>query len=157
MSEPIDPRFIAIRDGDPEMQQAYAQAAETVSLFQEFVERTGDHMCCAKLRFRDPDRSEELGEDRFLFLWLNSVYYHQAERLFSGAFFELPAEFTKWHQVGKRLGFEADDIFDWMVNDDGHLYGGFTLRVVRAHLPEQDRARYDKYTGVTAWEPLPEP
>jgi uncharacterized protein YegJ (DUF2314 family) len=153
----MEPRFIAIRNDDPEMQQAYSRAGATVALFQQFVERPGEHICCAKLRFRDPDFSAELGEDRFLYLWLTSVQYHGAERLFSGAFFEVPAEFTKWHQVGERLGFEADDIFDWMVNDAGRLHGGFTLRVVRSHLPDHDRAAYDDHTGVTVWEPLPEP
>jgi len=67
-------------------------------MFQEFVERPGDHICRAKLRFRDPDLSAELGEDRFLYLWLTSVHYHRAERLFSGAFFEVPAEFAKSHK-----------------------------------------------------------
>jgi uncharacterized protein YegJ (DUF2314 family) len=139
------------------MRGAYARAAATVSLFQGFVERAGDYICSAKLRFRDPDLSEELGEDRFLLLWLTSVHYHQAKRIFSGAFFEVPAEFTKWHQVGERLGFEAEDIFDWMINDAGRLYGGFTLRVTRAQLPEGDRESYDEYVGATVWEPLPEP
>ena len=151
----MEPRFIAIRNDDPEMRLAYAQAATTVSLFQEFVGRPGDHFCSAKLRFRDPDLSQELGEDRFLFLWLCSVNYHRAEGLFSGEFFEVPAAFTKWHQVGQRLGFEAEDIFDWMVNDDGHLHGGFTLRVARARLPESERTDYDKFTGVAVWEALP--
>lgn len=151
----MEPRFTAIRSDDPELQQAYAHAAATVSLFQGLVQRAGSHISSAKLRFRDPDLSEELGEDRFLFLWLTSIHYHEAERIFSGAFFEVPSELTKWHQVGQRLGFEADAIFDWMVNDGGRLNGGFTLRVTRARLPEAGRARYDEYTGVTIWEPLP--
>lgn len=155
MSVPDDPRFTAIRTDDPELRQAYARAAETVPLFREFVERSGEHICSAKLRFRDPDLSEQLGEDRFLFLWLTAVRYHPREGLFSGTFFELPSELLKWHHVGDQLGFRAEDIFDWMVNDAGCLHGGFTLRVHRSRLPEQERARYDQYTGVSVWQPLP--
>src|SRR5205085_198016 len=101
--------------------------AETLPHFIEQVQwQSGDAYCSAKLRFRDPEESERLGEDRFVFLWLTSVHYHEAERLFSGIFFEVPAELQKWHQVGQRLGFEPEDIFDWMINRDGRLQGGFT-------------------------------
>ncbi|MER8450866.1 DUF2314 domain-containing protein [Mesorhizobium sp. M1428] len=104
---------------------------------------------------RDPDESERLGEDHFVFLWLAAVHYHAEERLFSGTFFEVPPELQKWHQVGQRLAFEGDDIFDWMVLDAGHLQGGFTLRVTRDKLPEKDRGSYDRYIGVSVYEPLP--
>jgi uncharacterized protein YegJ (DUF2314 family) len=150
-----EPLFIAIRNDDSEMLRAYAQAAATTSVFRAHVLRTGDHYCCAKLRFRDLDQSERLGEDRFVYLWLSSVVYHPEQQRFSGVFFELPEKLTKWHQLGERLNFEATEIFDWMVNDNGRLHGGFTLRVARAHLPQSDREAYDQYTGVKSWEPLP--
>ena len=108
----------------------------------------------AKLRFRDPDDSERLGEDRFVFLWLSGVHYHVAERVFSGGFFEVPPEFQKWHQVGQRLAFKGEDIFDWMVlTEDRRLFGGFTLRVSRSKLPESQRADYDRHIGVRVYEP----
>jgi len=72
--------------------------------------------------------------------------------MFSAEFFELPREFQKWHHVGERLGIEAEDIFDWMVNDEGKLYGGFTLRAAREKLSEEERAEYDSYIGVTSYE-----
>jgi len=150
-----EPLFAAIRNDDPQIESAHAMAARTLPHFLACVLRSGSHMCCAKLRFRDPDLSGRLGEDRFFFLWLNSVVYHSEENVFSGSFFELPPELMKWHQVGQRLGFEAEDIFDWMVNDNGHLHGGFTLRVARARLPESELAEFDRYSGVMAWEPLP--
>ena len=155
-SEPQEePLFVAIKDDDPRMAKAYAQALETIAEFRGHVLRSGDHLCSAKLRFRDPDESERLGEDALLYLWLTSVVYHPEKGIYSGVFFELPPEMTKWHHVGQRLGFKSEDVFDWMVNDHGHLHGGFTLRVVRDSLPESERAHYDQYTGVTKWEPLP--
>jgi uncharacterized protein YegJ (DUF2314 family) len=95
-----------------------------------------------------------LGEDRFEFLWLGGVHYHPAERVFSGSFFEVPPELQKWHQVGQRLAFEGEDIFDWMMlTEDGRLSGGFTLRVSRSKLPENQRADYDRHIGVRVYEP----
>lgn len=123
--------------------------------FIALLEQRDDAIFSAKLRFRDPDESERLGEDRFAYIWLTSVYYYPDDRVFSGVFFELPAEFQKWHQVGQQLVFDPEDIFDWLVLRDGHLHGGFTLRVSRAQLPESERESYDRYVGVSIYEPHP--
>jgi uncharacterized protein YegJ (DUF2314 family) len=141
---------------DPEMATAHRQAAGTIEDFAAHVSRPGDRICGAKLRFRDPESSEELGVDQFVFLWLTSVTYEPNDQLFSGVFFELPRELTKWHQVGDRLAFHAEDIFDWMVLEEGTLHGGFTLRVTRQRLPESERADYDRDVGVSHWHPLPQ-
>lgn len=150
-----EPVFTAVSRTDPEFQSAYDRAAATIPQFIEHILRGGDTLRSAKLRFRDPDESDRLGEDRFLFLWLGGVYYYPDERIFSGTFFEVPSEFQKWHQVGQHLVFEPEDIFDWMVLDQGHLNGGFTLRVAREKLPDAEREAYDRYIGVSVYETLP--
>ena len=145
---------MAISQTDSEFQSAYDRAAATIPQFIEQIERGDKAFYCAKLRFRDPDESKRLGEDRFAFLWLTGVQYHAAERVFSGTFFEVPGEFQKWHQVGQSLAFHGEDIFDWMaLTKDGRLFGGFTLRVSRSKLPESQRADYDRYIGVQVYEP----
>lgn len=151
--EQKEPQFTAISDSDASFQEAYATASRTLPQFIAHIQSGIRAYFSAKLRFRDPDESERLGEDRFIFLWLTDVHYHAAERVFSGAFFEVPAELTKWHQVGQRLGFEGEDIFDWMVLTEEHrLFGGFTLRVTRSKLPESQRPDYDRYIGVRVYE-----
>jgi uncharacterized protein YegJ (DUF2314 family) len=149
-----EPLFMAIPPTDLDFQSAYERAAATIPAFIEHIQRGDDPICSTKLRFRDPDEFERLGEDRFAFIWLTGVQYHAAERVFSGTFFEVPPEFQKWHQVGQRLGFDGEDIFDWMVlTSEGRLFGGYSLRVTRSRLPESERVDYDRYIGVTAYEP----
>ncbi len=155
-SEPqAEPLFMAIPSANSEYQSAYARAAATIPYFIERLQRGDEGFHSAKLRFRDPDESERLGEDRFLFLWLTDVYYHSSDHLFFGTFFEVPPELQKWHQVGQRLGFDPADVFDWMILDNGHLHGGYTLRLARKNLPEAERESYDSYVGVSVYEPLP--
>ena len=149
-----EPLFTAISAADVAFQAAYSSAASTLPHFIALLEHRDDAICSAKLRFRNPDESERIGEDRFAYIWLTSVYYYPDDRVFSGVFFEVPGEFLKWHQVGQQLVFEPEDIFDWMVLRDGHLHGGFTLRVSRAQLPESERS-YDRYVGVFIYEPHP--
>ena len=146
-----EPLFRAVRRDDPDLAKAHALAAESIDTFRNHVLRAGEHDCWAKLRFRDPDLSEETGEDQFLFLWLAATRFHSDDGLFSAEVFELPEELSEWHQVGQRLAFESEDIFDWAVNERGTMHGGYTLRVARAALPEENRAEFDRRLGVEEW------
>src|SRR4051812_8918124 len=65
---PDEPLFTAISQTDAAFQSAYDRAAATIPQFIAHIESAPDAFRSAKLRFRDPDESERLGEDRFLFL-----------------------------------------------------------------------------------------
>ena len=42
-----------------------------------------------------------------------------------------------------------------MVNEGGHLRGGFTIRVTRVRLAtDEEKVRYDEYIGLSSYEPL---
>lgn len=154
---PSKPKFRAVKSDDSEVVKAHAMAANTMPMFIELVKAGGDSIFMAKLKFRDPELSEELGEDQFLYLWLSDIYHHKDENLLSGVFFEVPESLRKWHQVGDRLGFEAEDVFDWMVNTDGHVQGAYTIRVTRNNLPaEKEKTEYDEYIGISSYEPVSE-
>jgi len=151
MSEPL---FRSTHNKDEDMEKAYSLASSTIMDFVDLVKSGADATYMAKLRFRDPDLSEKLGEDRFLFLWLSDVYFHEEENILSGVFFEVPEELTKWHQVDQRIGFDPEDAFDWMIIEDGHAIGGFTIRATRNQLQtEKERQEYDEYVGISSYEP----
>jgi uncharacterized protein YegJ (DUF2314 family) len=150
-----EPLFKNINREDSEIQKAHSLAAETIDRFEQYVREQRNVTYMAKLRFRDPDLSEELGTDQFLYMWLTNVFYHEEEKLFSGTFFEVPEEMQKWHQVGQRLGFEHDDVFDWMINDNGKVKGAFTIRVNRSRLKtDSEKLEFDEYIGISEYEPI---
>lgn len=151
-SEPV---FVAVPGKEQDLLDAYAKASETMEEFKTHVETPGSHICSVKLKFRDPNLTEALGEDQFAFLWLTAAYYHEDEKTYSAEFFEVPKDFQEWHQVGQRLAFEAEDVFDWMANYDGYVHGGFTLRAAKKYLNDAERAKHDEYLGVSAWAPIP--
>ncbi|WP_444894851.1 DUF2314 domain-containing protein [Microbulbifer sp. SSSA005] len=152
MTEPL---FRNTHNQDQEMLKASAQASNTIGDFINLVKSGPKAIYAAKLRFRDPDLSEKLGEDRFLYLWLSDVYFHVEENFLSGVFFDVPEELRKWHQVGERLGFDPEDLFDWMVIENGHAIGAYTLRVTREQLgSEKEKQEYDSYIGISSYEPI---
>ena len=146
-----EPLFTAISATDQELKGAFARTSQTMPEFQTHVLRPGDHICSAKLSFKDPHESERAGKDVLLYLWLTAVTYDADTGTYTGTFFEVPPELQEWHWADQRLEFEADDVFDWMVNDDGSLHGGFTLRINRSRLPESEREAFDNYIGVKHW------
>ncbi|NRB42996.1 MAG: DUF2314 domain-containing protein [Pseudomonadales bacterium] len=152
MAEPL---FRSTDNKDDAMSKAYSLASSTMGDFVDLVKSGCHAICMAKLRFIDPDLSEKLGEDRFLYLWLSEAYFHEDENILSGLFFEVPDELSKWHQVGQRIGFDAEDVFDWLVIEDGHAKGGFTIRVTRDQLAsEQEKKAYDEYVGISSYAPI---
>ena len=147
-----EPKFRATADQVPDMQEAFAKAASTIAKFIALVELNEHEVTMAKLRFRDPDLSEETGEDQFLYLWLNEILYHKEDNLLSGVFFELPKELEKWHKVGERLGFEPEDAFDWCVIQGGNASGGFTLQATRNQMKkEQEKMKFDQHIGIDSF------
>ena len=42
-------------------------------------------------------------------------------------------------------------MIDWMINDEGTLYGGFTLRYQRAKLAPEERPAFDEHIGVVQY------
>ena len=86
MTEPL---FRNIHQQDLEINNAHGRASATISEFVELVQEARDITYMAKLRFRDPDLSEQLGEDRFLYMWLTNVLYHPDDNILSGVFFDL--------------------------------------------------------------------
>ena len=152
-----DPQFTAISRNDDEIKKAHDRASASISEFIELVQGSADVTYMAKLQFLDEDLSDKLGEDRFFYLWLNNVVYHSKEKMLSGMFFEVPSDLKDWYKVEERLAFEPDDVFDWMINDNGHVKGGFTIRLARSRLnTESEKQEYDEYSGITSYEPLVE-
>ncbi len=149
----MEPLFRAIHKNDPEIEKAHTLCADTIDQFVELVKKAKEPIYMAKLRFRDPDKSKE-GDDFLFYLWLSEVVYHKHENILSGVFFEVPEGFEKWHHVGKRLGFDPEDVFDWMVIDSNeNMMGGFTIRVTRSRLEtEEEKNKYDKYIGVRNYQ-----
>jgi uncharacterized protein YegJ (DUF2314 family) len=149
----MEPIFQNIHRNDKEIEDAHRQCSITINHFIEMVRKGGEPTYMAKLRFLDPDKSEKEGKDHIFYLWLSEVLYHPATNLLSGVFFEIPKGFEKWHQIGQRLGFDPEDVFDWMVIDKGHAKGAYTLKVSRERLTtEQERKDFDRYIGVTSYE-----
>ncbi|SHH20171.1 DUF2314 domain-containing protein [Massilia sp. CF038] len=83
--------------------------------------------------------------DHRAYIWL-SVVAHDNDG-FVGEIFELPREF-KTYSLAARVNVRNDEIQDWMINDEGRLHGGFSLRYARARMSDIEKAAFDEHVGV---------
>jgi uncharacterized protein YegJ (DUF2314 family) len=48
----------------------------------------------------------------------------------------------------------SESIEDWMINQDGTAYGGFSLRVIRSNLRKEDKLMFDAHTQIQEFKNL---
>jgi uncharacterized protein YegJ (DUF2314 family) len=141
MEEP-EPRFLYVEPGT--LLDATLRARETRAGFRRaFIERRfGAAFYGVKLHFPRPDGQE--GHH----VWLSVT------QLFADLYFccpiELPSDLVGLKAGETKLATD-DDIEDWMIMDNGTLYGGFSLRAIRQQLSASAQAEYDSYMGVISY------
>ena len=133
------PAFVQIRGEDPAYQRTIQTAHHRISEFRALLPDDGTPRQNAMVKTRIEQ------DQHAAFMWLANT--RQDGDAFVAQFFEIGEPFTEYG-VGDRLRIEAADILDWMVNDQGLLYGGFSLRYQRDQLPEEERPGFDERIGA---------
>ena len=67
--------------------------------------------------------------------------------------FEIPPEFVNY-KAGQELLLRDDDVYDWSINRNGTLIGGFSRRLQREHIAQEERHQFDLYSGAIAFVPI---
>jgi uncharacterized protein YegJ (DUF2314 family) len=136
------PRTNLIRSSDPEYQQTKRDAQATLDQLRSMLPADGSPRQDAMVK------TEIRQGDNKAFMWLSNT--RTSGTNFIAEFFEVSEAFTNYH-VGDELEISEGSLLDWMVNDNGVLHGGFSIRYYRSTLPEDERDEYDNYIGVTEY------
>ena len=139
----LDPgaRVDMFLSSDPAYQKCVADAKSTLDTFRSMVSRYDSYSCLIKTKLEDGQRSG--------FVWLTNTRI--SDDGFTAELFEIPPSVSRL-KVGQVFNVAQSDVVDWMINDDGTLYGGFSLRYHRANLSSEDRVAFDEHIGVTKYE-----
>jgi uncharacterized protein YegJ (DUF2314 family) len=137
-----EPLFMALRESDPEYQQTIADARRTLPEFRLLIDlcRASGAVPCIKTMLVDGGESAPI--------WLAGAVSRGTG--FAASVFEIPPQFPSY-KVGDVVEVEESAVLDWMVNDDGVLHGGFSLRYQRSKLPPERQAWFDEYLGVSKY------
>jgi uncharacterized protein YegJ (DUF2314 family) len=134
-----EPMFMAIRESDPAFQQTVRDAQASLAEFRRYLQsgQAAEWYPCVKTRLNAGEESA--------FVWLLVV--RATPSGFVTSVFEIPPEF-EGVRVDDQLHVSDEEVMDWMLNQDGVLRGGFSLRHQRSLLPPEKHAWYDQHIGV---------
>jgi len=136
------PRFDQVRSSDPDYQQTILDARHFISRFREMLPADGTRRPEALIKTKLCD-----GENT-AFMWLNNTAI--SGDAFTAELFEVPDTLPS-HKIGMRYTVTLDELLDWMVNDNGRLSGGFSLRYHRERLADDEKLEYDEFIGVSVY------
>ena len=141
-----EPLFMAMRHDDPELLASVEQARTSLDWFLTHFRSPyeyGDHL--VKIHISDGDESA--------YIWTLLVDVNDDGMTVE--LFEVPPEFGNY-KSGQQLLVRMDDVHDWSINRNSTLIGGFSRRLQRKHIPEEERLQFDLYNGTIAFVPTDE-
>lgn len=137
----LDPgaKISMTNSNDASMQQAFADAKQSLPHFRKLIHSNTEE------EFFPLIKTKFALANGNMFVWLRVV--ESSDTGFTGELFEVPADLRD-HEIGDTFNLEDAAIIDWMINHDGAMHGGYTIRAHRATLDDKEQARLDEHLGV---------
>ena len=133
------PTIYNVENQDAEMNNIIIKAKQTLPEFYKVLESGNpNHEAFAvKVRFKINNDGEHI--------WINSLFKRNGE--YFGVVDNLP-EFAKEVKQGDTIKIDTDKVSDWMYLDNGELKGGYTIRLLRTRMSEEERIEFDNTSGM---------
>jgi uncharacterized protein YegJ (DUF2314 family) len=138
-----EPLFANLDSDELNYTETVKKAKSEISLFQqELIVKPETSTACVKILIPD-------NQEKGAFIWLVNPTFELDTCV--AEIFEIPNEFEDF-RVGDKLKFHKEDIQDWYILDkDGRMKGGYSLRYMRLKLSEKEQIEFDKYIGVKVY------
>jgi len=129
-----EPTIYSTPADDEEMNEAIATARNTLGQFRVALESNSydTSKFALKVRFNTATGAEHI--------WATSITFHDG--CYFGIIDDLPNLATQV-KLGEKYKIEIKDITDWMYIDKGVLQGGYTIKLIRKRMPQEERAKFD--------------
>lgn len=138
-------------DDDAEMQHAFERARETfrycwreLSWEQRRI-IPGLDVAAVKVGFADPDTDAAVDEVVSEQMWLNELEFDGQE--ITGTLLNEP-QWLKSVEAGDRRSVRPGEISDWMYAVRRHVYGGYTIQLLRSRMGAAERVQHDRAWGM---------
>jgi uncharacterized protein YegJ (DUF2314 family) len=120
-------------NSDPEMEEAFRQARDTLESFIQKIGTTHPDrtLVAVKVHFVLPDDSSQD-------IWVDQITYQNGS--FHGVMGDdIP---TLKLSVDEKIRIDPKDIVDWMIVEDGKLIGGYTIRLAYKRMTPAQKERF---------------
>lgn len=127
---------------DAAMNAAIQRAQDTLPLFIKALQSPKPTQTYFSVKVRFPYDNAGSGEH----MWLDDLSF--AENQFEGVLANEPVYVHSLH-MGDHVTVDISDVTDWMIIEDDHLLGGFTIHVLRNQMTERERQQFDDQFGIS--------
>ncbi len=129
-----------ISGNDEQMKWAIEKARLTVGYFRESLLNPKEDQYGFSLKVKLED---DYGIEH---IWMNDLSVDD-DGIFYGVIDGDPVT-VKSVKAGSKIGIDIDHISDWIIIEEGRLIGGYTVRVYRESLPQNERGAFDQGMGI---------
>lgn len=127
----------SVASEDREMNDAIKKANETLSDFNRALSNPKAEDAALKVAFKTSEGVEHI--------WVSEIKYKDGQ--YSGILDNEPEYITQYN-AGDTVKIDQSKISDWMYLVDGKLFGGYTIRVLRDRMDEEQRKQLDADSGM---------
>ncbi|MFB3388757.1 YegJ family protein [Flavobacterium sp. LAR06] len=131
------PDIYGIKETDKEMNEAIEKANKTLADFNSALINPKIEVKALKVKFQNETDVEHI--------WINDVKFIDGK--YSGILDNEP-EYIKGHKIGDTINVDTKDISDWMYIENGKLFGGYTIKVLRNQMSDSERKQFDAESGM---------
>lgn len=122
---------------DKEMNAAIEIANKTLTDFNAALLNPEIEVKSLKVKFQNQTDSEHI--------WLSNVKFKDGK--YSGVLDNEPEYITE-HKIGDKVNVDSKNISDWMYIDNGKLFGGYTIKVLRNRMSDAEKKQFDSESGM---------
>jgi len=140
----LDPgaKISMTNSNDAHMQQAFADAEQSLPHFRKLIHSNTDE------EFFPLIKTRFVLADGNLFVWLRVL--ESSDTGYTAELFEIPPGLDEY-EVGDTFDVADAYVLDWMINHNGAMHGGYTIRAHRATLDVLEQKKLDRHLGVSRY------
>ena len=134
-----EPDVFNVSDSDAEMNIAMETARNTIGVFTKALESENPDMefFTIKQQFSGPNNDEHI--------WITDIEIVDGE--LTGTVNNDPI-YTTEIKLGDAITIDKARISDWMFFEKGVVKGGYTMKVIRNNMSEEERKQFDLESGL---------
>ena len=135
-----EPKIFDVFENDTEMNKITEKAVQTLDSFDVALKnKTSEFSFFAlKKKFEEDGNVEHI--------WIGSVQ-SKGNRKYVGVIDNLPKK-IKSVKLGDTVVINKNEISDWMYIKNSELHGGYTIRLLRERMTEDERKEFDANSGM---------
>ncbi len=139
-TQTFESKVYTIQDEDKEMLIAIEMARKTFDEFEKAVKSQNSKY--QNFTLKKAYKSREGDE----YLWIKSVMFYAQKNTYVGIIGNVPMH-TKEVQFDAIVEVDKHEISDWMYFENNVVRGGYTLRLLRSRMTDEEQRAFDKESG----------